>query len=167
VTRFVASLGGRQLADAEWLERLRDSVHVWNAVPIALLAVTLTAGGFWLGSAVSSGAATAPTRTVKIEGKVITVNGVKYVSTPARIVRVQGKSVKLPARTVPLAGHTTLLPGHTVVVPTTIDKTSFATVHQTVTVTSPAVTVTGPITTVSDTVTVPVVSTITVTVTGP
>jgi hypothetical protein len=52
-------------------------------------------------------------------------------------------------------------------VPTTIDKTSFATVHQTVTVTSPAVTVTGPITTVSDTVTVPVVSTITVTVTGP
>jgi hypothetical protein len=165
VTRFVASLGGRQLADAEWLERLRDSVHVWNAVPIALVAVTLTAGGFWLGSTVSGDAtAAAATRTIHIEGKVITVNGVKYVSTPARIVRVQGKAVRLPARTVPLSSKTTLLPGHTILVPTTVNKTSVATVHQTVTVTSPAVTVTGPTTTVSDTVTVPVISTITVTV---
>jgi hypothetical protein len=65
-----------------------------------------------------------------------------------------------------LAGHTTLLPGSTVRVATTVNNT--ATVVRTatvqVTVTAPASTVTGPTTTVSDTITLPVISTVTVTV---
>jgi hypothetical protein len=74
------------------LDRLRESVHLWNALPIALVAVTLTAGGFWLGSTVSGEAsAVAATRTIRLQGRVITVNGVQYVSTPARIVKVKAK----------------------------------------------------------------------------
>jgi len=168
--RSVASLGGRRFGGAEWLGRLRESVHLWNAVPIGLAAVTLTAGGYWLGSAVSGGeaSAAAATRTVRIEGRVITVGGVQYVSTPARIVRVQGKRVRLAAQTLPLTGQATQLPGRTVVVATTVNGTSVATVVRTVTVppvtvTAPASTVTGPTTTVLDTVTVPVISTVTVT----
>ncbi len=153
------------------MERLRESVHPWNAVPIGLAAVTLTAGGFWLGGAVSGGdqaSAAAATRTIRIEGRVITVGGVQYVSTPARIVRVQGRRVRLAAQTVPLTGHVTQLPGRTVLIATTVSSTSVATVVRTVTappvtVTAPASTVTGPTTTVLDTITVPVISTVTVT----
>jgi hypothetical protein len=159
----VASLGGGR-AGGEWLQRLRESVHPWNAVPLGLIAVTLTAGGFWLGNAVSGDASATPaTRTIRLAGRVITVNGVQYVSTPARIVKVKGKDVRLAAQTLPLAGHTTLLPGSTVRVATTVNDTVVRTDTVQVTVTAPASTVTGPTTTVSEVVTVPVISTVTVT----
>jgi hypothetical protein len=169
MARLAASLSNRRLERPEWVDRALGSVHLWNAVPIALAAVTLTAGGFWLGSMVGGNqAATAATRTIRLQGRVITVGGVQYVSTPARIVRVKGKDVRLAAQTVPLVGHTTLLPGSTVRVATTVNNTSVATVVQTVkvpvTVTAPASTVTGPTVTVSDTITLPVISTVTVTV---
>jgi hypothetical protein len=168
MSRLVASLDGWRVGGAEWVERLRDSIHLWNALPIGLVAAALLAGGFWLGNAVSgsSAAAAAATRTIHLTGRVITKNGVQYVATPARTVLVKGKPVKLAAQTVPLAGHTTVLPGSTIRVATTINNT--ATVVRThtvqVTVTGPTTTVTGPTTTVQDTITVPVISTITVTV---
>ncbi|HSD01828.1 MAG TPA: hypothetical protein VLB81_05640 [Gaiellales bacterium] len=169
MSRLVATLGGRRFGgDAEWFARLRESVHLWNAVPIGLAAVTLTVGGFWLGSAVSGGdaaAAAAATRTIHLQGRVITKNGIQYVATPARTVLVKGKPVRLAAQTVPLAGHTTILPGSTIHVATTVNDT--ATVVKTatvqVTVTAPASTVTGPTTTVTDTTTVPIISTVTIT----
>jgi hypothetical protein len=170
MSRLVASIGGWRLGGgAEWVERLRETVRPWNAVPIALAAVTLTAGGFWLGSAVSgSGSTAAATRTIRIAGHVITSDGVRYVSTPAQTVLVKGKRVRLAAQTVPLSAQTTQLPGRTVLVATTINDTSVATVVRTVsvpvTVTAPASTVTGPTTTVFDTITVPVISTVTITV---
>lgn len=170
MARLAASLSNRRLERPEWVDRVFGSVHLWNAVPIALAVVTLTAGGFWLGSMVGGdqAAAAAATRTIRLQGRVITVNGVQYVSTPARIVKVKGKDVRLAAQTVPLAGHTTLLPGSTVRVATTVNNTSVATVVQTVkvpvTVTAPASTVTGPTTTILDTVTLPVISTVTITV---
>jgi hypothetical protein len=171
LSRFVASLGGWRVGGgAEWIERLREHVHLWNAVPIALAAVTLTAGGFWLGSVVSeSGSTAAATRTIRVEGHVITSGGVRYVSTPAQTILVKGKPVRLAAQTVPLSAQTAQLPGRTVLVATTVNSTSVATVVRTVsvpvTVTAPASTVTGPTTTVLDTITVPVIST--VTITGP
>jgi hypothetical protein len=173
MSRLVASLGGRRILDAEWVDRVRDSVHLWNAVPIALAALTLALGGFWLGGVVGGGTADAATHTVRLQGHVITVAGTRYVSTPAQTVLVKGKRVRLAAQTVPLpaAGRTTQLPGRTVLVSTTITDTSVGTVVRTVTVpavtvTAPASTVTGPTTTVQDTVTVtvPVVSTVTVTI---
>lgn len=172
LSRLVASLGGwRGGGGAQWVERLRETVHPWNAVPIALLAVTLTAGGFWLGSLVSGSgetSAAAVTRTVGLEGHVITSGGVRYVSTPAQTVLVKGKPVRVAAQNVPLSAHTTQLPGRTVLVATTVNDTSVATVVRTVsvpvTVTAPASTVTGPTTTVLDTITVPVISTVTITV---
>jgi hypothetical protein len=169
MSRFVATLGGRRFGGGtEWLDRLRESVHLWNALPIALVALTLTAGGFWLGSSLGDATPAAATRTIRLSGRVITVGGVQYVSTPARIVKVKGRDVRLAAQTVPLTGHTTLLPGSTVRVATTVNNTSVATVVRTlkvpVTVTAPASTVTGPTTTILDTVTVPVISTVTVTV---
>lgn len=171
LSRFVASLGGGRVGSGEWVERLRESVHLWNAVPLGLAAVTLTAGGFWLGSVVSGtgdSAAGAATRTIRIEGHVITSGGVRYVSTPAQTVLVKGKPVRVAAQTVPLSAQTTQLPGRTVLVATTINDTSVATVVRTVrvpvTVTGPVSTVTGPTTTVSDTITVPIISTVTITV---
>jgi hypothetical protein len=159
------------------VERLRESVHPWHAVPISLAVITLTSGGFWLGSVVGgrghADAATLTT-TVRIQGQVITIGGTRYVSTPAQLVRIRGKDVRLAARTVPLsgttaqlAGQTTQLPGQTIRVPTTVNNTSVATVVRTVTVpvtvTGPASTVTGPTTTVERTVTVPLISTVTIT----
>jgi hypothetical protein len=150
--------------------RLRETVHLWNAVPMALAAVTLTAGGFWLGSVVSGsgGSTAAATRTIRIAGQVITSGGTRYVSTPAQMILVKGKPVQLAAQTVPLSAHTTQLPGRTVLVATTVNNTSVGTVVRTVTVpvtvTAPASTVTGPTTTVLDTITVPVLSTVTITV---
>ncbi len=146
-------------------------MHLWNAVPIALVALMLMLGGFWLGSVVSgsgTASAEAATRTIRLQGDVITSNGVRYVSTPAQTVLVKGKPVRLAAQTVPLSAHTTQLPGRTILVATTIRDTSVATVVRTVsvpvTVTAPASTVTGPTTTVQDTITVPIISTVTITV---
>jgi hypothetical protein len=144
------------------------------AVPLALVALTLTLCGFWVGTVIGGdGSAQAATRTVHLRGQVITSNGVQYITTPAQTVLVKGKRVRLAPQTVPLAAaaQTTQLPGSTVVVATTIRDTSVGTVVRTVsvpvTVTGPTTTVTGPTTTVQDTITVPVISTITVTVTGP
>jgi hypothetical protein len=174
MSRLVASLDGWRVEGAEWVGRLRHSVHLWMAVPLALVALTLTLCGFWVGTVIGGdGSAQAATRTIQLQGRVITSNGVQYVTTPARTVLVKGKRIRLAAQTVPLAaaGQTTQLPGRTVVVATTITDTSVGTVVRTVsvpvTVTGPTTTVTGPTTTVQDTITVPVTSTITVTVTGP
>ena len=172
MSRLVGSLDGWRVESAEWVDRLRESVHLWMAVPLALVALTLTLCGFWVGSLVGgSGSAGVATRTIKLQGHVITSNGVRYVTTPAQTVLVKGKAVRLAAQTVPLSAHTTQLPGRTILVATTIKDTSVATVVRTVsvpvTVTAPASTVTGPTTTVQDTITVPVISTVTVTVTGP
>jgi hypothetical protein len=168
VSRLVATLGGRRFGgDAEWFGRLRDSVHLWNALPLGLVAVTLMVGGFWLGSVVSGGdaaAAARATRTIHVAGRIITKNGIQYVATPARTVLVKGKPVRLAAQTVPL-GHTTVLPGSTIRVATTVNDTATVVKTATVqmTVTAPASTVTNT-TTVTDTTTVPVISTITVTI---
>jgi hypothetical protein len=171
MSRLVASLGGWRVESAEWVDRLRDSVHLWMAVPLALVALTLTLCGFWVGTVIGGGAsAEAATRTIHLQGRVITSNGIQYITTPARTVLVKGKRVRLAAQTVPLAAvaHTTQLPGRTVVVATTVRDTSVGTVVRTVsvpvTVTGPTTTVTGPTTTVQDTITVPVISTVTVTV---
>ena len=171
MSRLVGSLDGWRIESAEWIDRLRESVHLWMAVPLALVALTLTLCGFWVGSLVGgSGSAGVATRTIKLQGHVITSNGVRYVSTPAQTVLVKGKAVRLAAQTVPLSAHTTQLPGRTILVATTIRDTSVATVVRTVsvpvsvTVTAPASTVTGPTTTVQDTITVPVISTVTITV---
>jgi hypothetical protein len=170
VSRLAASLGGWRVEGAEWVERLRESIHPWNAVPIGLAAVMLTGGGFWLGNTVSGGgqaSVEAATKTIRLEGHVMTVGGKRYVSTPAQTVVVKGKQVKVGAQIVPLPGQTTQLPGSTIRVATTVNSTSVATVVRTVTVpvsvTGPTTTVTGPTTTVSDTITVPVISTVTVT----
>jgi hypothetical protein len=169
MSRLVGSLGGWRIESAEWIDRLRESVHLWMAVPLALVALTLTLCGFWVGSLVGgSGSAGVATRTIKLQGHVITSNGVRYVSTPAQTVLVKGKPVRLAAQTVPLSAHPTQLPGRTILVATTIKDTSVATIVRTVsvpvTVTAPASTVTGPTTTVLDTITVPVISTVTITV---
>jgi hypothetical protein len=170
MSRLVGSLDEWRLGGAEWIDRVRNSVHLWMAVPLALIALTLTLCGFWVGTVIGGGTAEGATRTIHLQGHVITSNGVQYVTTPARTVLVKGKRVRLAAQTVPLAAvaKTTQLPGRTVVVATTIRDTSVGTVVRTVsvpvTVTGPTTTVTGPTTTVQDTITVPVISTITVTV---
>jgi predicted ATP-dependent serine protease len=170
MARFAASLSTGRLGSWDWVDRVRESVHPWNVVPILLAVVTLTAGGFWLGSVVGGGGhagAAVATRTIRVEGQVITVGGVRYVSTPASIVRVHGREVRLAAQTVALPGDAKATPGRTIRVSTTVNGTSVATVVQTVTVpvtvTAPASTVTGPTTTVANTITVPVLSTVTLT----
>lgn len=172
MSRLVGSLDGWRIEGAEWLHRLRGSVQLWMAVPLALIALTLTLCGFWVGTVIGAdGTAEAATRTIRLQGHVITSNGVQYVTTPARTVLVKGKRIRLAPQTVPLAaaGQTTQLPGSTVVVATTVRTTSVGTVVRTVsvpvTVTGPTTTVTGPTTTVLDTITVPDVTTVTVTVT--
>jgi hypothetical protein len=170
MSRFAAPLAGWWSDAGAWVGHTRQSVHSWTVVPLALGAVTLAGLGFWLGSVTGTsggGDAGSATTTIRVQGQVITVGGVRYVSTPAQIVKIRGRSVHLAARTVPLAGNTKLLPGTTVRisqgVPTTVNKTTFRTVVQTVTVTGPGTTVTGPTTTVETTVTLPVISTITIT----
>jgi hypothetical protein len=167
MSRLVGSLDGWRVGGAEWVDRLRNSVHAWMAVPLALIALTLTLCGFWVGSVIGGDSGGVATRTIRLQGQVITSNGVRYVSTPAQTVIVKGKPVRLAAQRVPLSAHTTQLPGSTVLVSTTVRDTSVRTVLRTVsvpvTVTLPASTVTGPTTTVQDTITVEVTSTITVT----
>ena len=170
MSRFVASLGGWRVGGgAEWIERLREHVHVWNAVPIALAAVTLTAGGFWLGNAVSeSGSDRGGDADDPGRGTCDHRRRRPLRQHPGADILVKGKPVRLAAQTVPLSAQTAQLPGRTVLVATTVNSTSVATVVRTVsvpvTVTAPASTVTGPTTTVLDTITVPVISTVTITV---
>jgi hypothetical protein len=179
---------GPKLADAKerlresdgWILALRQRVRPWHAVPAALAALALIVGGFWLGGAVGGHASAAVlTRTVKVKGKVITIDGARYVSTPALTVKVKGKTVHIPARTVKLPASTVISGttvavkvNHTVSVPltvsvpttrtntTTVNHTTVTTIFrtqtqtQTVTGTTTAIiTVTGPTTTVTVTVT--------------
>src|SRR6476646_12037477 len=58
-----------------WLIAARERVRPWHAVPALLSAIALIVGGFWLGGMVGGHASAAVlTRTVKIKGKVITID---------------------------------------------------------------------------------------------
>jgi hypothetical protein len=114
------------------------------------------------------------TSTVKLKGKVITIDGSRFVSTPAITVKVKGKVVHIPARTVKLPAHT-VVKGKTVPVKVDVNRTvkvpvtdiQTKTVNHTVTTVRTTIqTVTGPTTTVNGpttTITLPA-STVTVTV---
>jgi hypothetical protein len=162
-----------------WLGAARHRVRPWYAIPGGVVALALIIGGFWLGGAVGGHASAAVlTSTVKLKGKVVTIDGSRYVSTPAMTVKVKGKTVHIPARTVKLPAST-VISGKTVavdvnrtvkvpvIVPTTNTQTDTTTVNHTVTTVATIVqTVTGPTTTVIGppvTVTLPA-STVTVTV---
>jgi hypothetical protein len=158
-----------------WLAGARDRVRPWYAIPAGVAALTLIVGGFWLGGAVGGHASAAVlTSTVKLKGKVITIDGSRFVSTPAITVKVKGKVVHIPARTVKLPAHT-VVKGKTVPVKVDVNRTvkvpvtdiQTKTVNHTVTTVRTTIqTVTGPTTTVNGpttTITLPA-STVTVTV---
>jgi hypothetical protein len=167
-----------------WLAAARERVRPWYAIPAVVAALTLILGGFWLGGVVGGHASAAVlTSTVKLKGKIITIDGNRFISTPAVTVKVKGKTVHIPAKTVKLPAHTVVkgktVPvkvdvNRTVKVPVTVSstdtRTQTTTVNRTVTTVRTTVqTVTGPTTTVVGqpvTVTVPG-PTVTVTVTGP
>lgn len=169
--------------EAGFLVAARERIRPWFAVPAIVASLALIVGGFWLGGAVGdhAQAAAALTSTVKLKGKVITIDGNRFISTPAVTVKVKGKTVHIPAHTVRLPGST-VVSGQTVAVdvnrtvkvPVTISSTSTqtqtntTTINNTVTtVTTVIQTVTGPTTTVQGppiTITVPG-PTVTVTVT--
>jgi hypothetical protein len=163
-----------------WLGAAGERIRPWHAIPAAVAALALIIGGFWLGGAVGGHASAAVlTNTVKLKGKVVTIDGSRYVSTPAVTVKVKGKTVHIPARTIKLPGSTVVsgktVPvdvNRTVKVPVTVSttdtQTNTTTVNHTVTTVATVVqTVTGPTTTVNGppiTITVPG-PTVTVTVT--
>jgi hypothetical protein len=161
-----------------WLGAARARMRPWHAVPAAVAALALIFGGFWLGGVVGGHAnAAVLTNTVKLKGKVVTIDGSRYVSTPALTVKVKGKTVHIPARTIKLPASTVIkgktVPvdvNRTIKVPVTVSTTDTqtATVNHTVTSVATVVqTVTGPTTTVNAppiTITLPA-STVTVTVT--
>jgi hypothetical protein len=165
-----------------WLAATRQRLRPWYAIPAVVAALTLIVGGFWLGGVVGGHASAAVlTSTVKLKGKIITIDGSRFISTPAVTVKVKGKTVHIPAKTVKLPAHTVIkgktVPvkvdvNRTVKVPVTVSSTDTqtTTVNRTVTTVRTTVqTVTGPTTTVVGqpiTVTVPG-PTVTVTVTGP
>jgi len=158
---FIAEWARRTFGEDGWGGRVRENVRPWHALPAVVGALTLIAGGFWLGGMVGGTANAGPlTSTIKVRGRVITQHGVQYVKTPARTVKVKGKIVHIPARTVKLPGGTEIVPGavHTVAVPvtvaTTVNKTAVTTVKETITVTGPTQTVNGPTQTVTVTQTV-------------
>jgi len=161
------------------LTGIRHRVRPWYAIPGVVAALALIIGGFWLGGAVGGHAnAAVLTNTVKVKGKVVTIDGSRYVTTPALTVKVKGKTVHIPARTVKLPASTVISGktvavdvNRTVKVPVTIattdTQTNTTTVNHT-TVSTVVQTVTGPTTTVFGppvTVTVPG-PTVTVTVTA-
>jgi hypothetical protein len=162
-----------------WLAASRSRVRPWYAIPGLVAALALIIGGFWLGGAVGGHAnAAVLTNTVRVKGKVVTIDGTRYVTTPALTVKVKGKTVHIPARTVKVPASTVVKGktvavdvNRTVKVPVTIattdTQTNTTTVNRT-TVTTVVQTVTGPTTTVVGqpvTVTVPG-PTVTVTVTA-
>jgi len=161
------------------LTGIRHRVRPWYAIPGVVAALALIIGGFWLGGAVGGHAnAAVLTNTVKVKGKVVTIDGSRYVTTPALTVKVKGKTVHIPARTVKLPASTVISGktvavdvNRTVKVPVTIATTDTQTHTTTVdhtTVTTVVQTVTGPTTTVFGppvTITVPG-PTVTVTVTA-
>jgi hypothetical protein len=169
--------------EAEILDRVHGRLRPWQAVPALLSAGLLIIGGFWLGGFVGGHASAASlTKTVHLTGKVVTVNGVRYLKTPASTVRIKGKTVHIPARTVKLPAKVSTvdqLVNRTVdvpvtvhtTVPTTVSKTSVTTVVDTVQITGPTTTVintvTGPTTTVTGPTTTVTEPAVTVTVTVP
>src|SRR6185437_14679290 len=181
-----ADLRGRLLDAMEehggGLTGIRHRVRPWYAIPGVVAALALIIGGFWLGGAVGGHAnAAVLTSTVKLKGKVVTIDGSRFVSTPALTVKVKGKTVHIPARTVKLPAHTVVkgktVPvkvdvNRTVKVPVTVSSTDTQTKtvnHTVTTVRTTVQTVTGPTTTVNGPpimITVPG-PTVTVTVTGP
>jgi hypothetical protein len=174
-----------------WIAAAIERARPWHAVPAVLSVAALIVGGFWLGGAIGGGAnAAVLTSTVKIKGKVITINGARYVSTPALTVKVKGKIVHIPARTVKLPAST-VVSGTTVAVKvdvnhtipvtisipttrtqtqtntTTINNTVVTTVIRTTTQTDTQTqTVQGPTITETVTITLPVTTTVTVTATS-
>src|SRR3954451_2167932 len=81
-----------------WLAATRARIRPWYAIPAGVAALTLILGGFWLGGAVGDHASAAVlTSTVKLKGKVITIDGSRFISTPAITVKVKGKTVHIPA----------------------------------------------------------------------
>jgi hypothetical protein len=159
-----------------WLAATRARMRPWYAIPAGVAALTLILGGFWLGGAVGDHASAAVlTSTVKLKGKVVTIGGSRFVSTPAITVKVKGKVVHIPARTVKLPAHT-VVKGKTVPVKVDVNRTvkvpvtdtQTRTVNHTVTTVRTTIqTVTGPTTTVVAppvTITLPA-STVTVTAT--
>jgi hypothetical protein len=177
-----ATIARWQSAADEWATGARENFRPWLVVPLALSAVALVLGGFWLGGAVGGGgpAVAGLTRTIRLPGRVVRIGGVRYVSTPARTVHINGRAIQIRARSIPLPSHATISAGHTTRIayvvdrtrtidtPTTGSHTTVTTIVQTVTVpvTVPGgrTTVTGPTTTLAKTVTVPVLSTVTVTI---
>jgi hypothetical protein len=171
-----------RLMDAELIADARERVRPWHAVPALVALLALLAGGFWLGGVVGGHASAAVlTKTLKLKGQIITVNGERYVSTPAVTVKVKGKTIHIPAKTVRLPASTVVsgktVPvkvdvNHTISVPVTVKvpttRTNTSTVITTVirtTTQTQTRTVTGPTTTSIITITLPV-STVTVTVTS-
>jgi hypothetical protein len=161
-----------------WLAAARHRMRPWHAIPGGVAALALIIGGFWLGGEVG-GHASAAVLTSTVKGKVITIDGSRFISTPAITVKVKGKTVHIPARTVKLPAHTVIkgktVPvdvNRTVKVPVTVSSTDTQTrtVNHTVTTVRTTVqTVTGPTTTVFGspvTITVPG-PTVTVTVPSP
>jgi hypothetical protein len=156
-----------------WLAAARQRMRPWYAIPAVVAALTLIVGGFWLGGVVGGHAnAAVLTSTVKLKGKVITIDGSRFISTPAVTVKVKGKTIHIPAKTVKLPAHTVIkgktVPvkvdvNRTVKVPVTVSSTDTqtTTVNRTVTtVRTTTRTVTGPTTTV-------VGSPVTITIPGP
>ena len=168
--------------EAGFLAAARERIRPWYAVPAIVASLVLIVGGFWLGGAVGGHAnAAVLVSTVELKGKVVTIDGSRFISTPAVTVKVKGKTVHIPARTVRLPASTVVsgktVPidvNRTVKVPVTISttdtqtKTNTTTINNTVTtVTTVIRSVTGPTTTVQGppiTITVPG-PTVTVTVT--
>jgi hypothetical protein len=175
-----------RLLEAELIADAREKVRPWHAVPALVALLALLAGGFWLGGIVGGHASAAVlTRTLKLKGQIITVNGQRFVSTPAVTVKVKGKTVHIPAKTVRLpsstvisgktvavkvdVNHTVSVP-LTISVPTTRTQTNTTTVNHTVVTTTfrtvtQTQTVQGPTTTSVITITMPA-TTVTVTVTS-
>jgi hypothetical protein len=165
-----------------WIAATLLRMRPWHAVPAFVAALALIVGGFWLGGMVGGHAnAAVLTSTVKLKGHVITIDGNRFISTPAVTVKVKGKTVHIPARTVRLPASTVVkgktVPvkvdvNRTVSVPVTVSvkttNTQTTTLHSTVTTVRTVVrTVTGPTTTVNGppiTITLPG-PTVTVTVT--
>ena len=166
-----------------WLAATRQRMPPRYAIPGGVAALALIVGGFWLGGLVGGHASAATlTSTVKLKGKIVTIDGSRFISTPAVTVKVKGKTVHIPAKTVKLPARTVVkgktVPvkvdvNRTVKVPVTVSstdtQTQTTTVNRTVTTVRTTIqTVTGPTTTVFGapvTITVPG-PTVTVTVTS-